>query len=298
MLIHIIDPDYNKRIRKFLNLNYRDYSALRIVDTLGVDELQNNTVLLTDDLTLISKTGSKIYYLSEQPESKANHIYKYQSFKRVLSQVAELKQVDNHKQRISAISSYVGGVGKTTVAQTMTKLLAGKYNAIYLPLIDGIALRDKDLSDFIFELASGHGAITLDDYIRQEGDIQVFSGFSQVQDLLEANLAQVVSALKEQLAQRGINELIIDLPPVVYLNQLPTWSDVLFIVKDAARHDEETAIQNGFNSAVDSSALVLHNRSYSTDCQHCLPEIDKTGKRSAFDAKLSEILKGVGYFAN
>lgn len=297
MLIHIIDPDYNKRIRKFLNLNYRDYSALRIADTISTDDLKNEPVVLTDNLKLNSTTGTKIYYLSEQPKSKVNHIYKYQSFKRVLSQVAELKQVDNHMQRISAISSYVGGVGKTTIAQAMTKLLASKHNAIYLPLIDSMAPSDKDLSDFIFELASGHGDITLDDYIRQDGDIQVFSGFSQVQDLLESNLEQVVSVLKEQMAQRGITELVIDLPPVVYFNQLPNWPDVLFIIKDAARHSEETAIENGFSNT-NGNVLMLHNRSYSTDCQHCLPAIDKTGNRSNFLTRLNEILKGVGYFAN
>ncbi len=284
MNIYLLDEAYKKRVKRFIQLNYGLSQKIRLLDDLAELDSSFSSRLLTDDVTL-ERSDVELHYIVESVDQRPNYYFKYQNFRHLMEQlVGNLTASDDVAlTRIIAITSLVGGVGKSTVARQIAKQLSKSRPCLLLTLLQPQTSSKQTLSEFV--VTQRHNKqFDLTNYVTKRDGIAELAGFFRAEELSDSVLKSVFSSVRQLFAKSPYREIIIDAPPLPYCQTLPDYVDYTYLISDAQRHAEEQNISSALqlpiahwqtivNRVVQPTARSLPDIIQMTDYQQALCNI-------------------------
>ncbi len=292
MIIYIKDLAYRQRIKTFIRQNFNQYGVIELLEEWR-DEYLDSDFILTDDNDLLVHNLPKIYYLSEQVSDSHLSIYKYQRFDQILNHIPTLsKSKTNIDFRIIAVTSLLGGAGKTKLAHSIIRNLNCHYRALYLPLLSpestGITL-----SDLAFELSFGGEVPELN--FRQDNSLLMLNGFKSLSDLVHADFKEILSYLRDYLLLQGISALVIDAGNYYFSNLLADNVRDIICVRDYQRQTEEERIVACYNQCLKSGHFLINKHPLAKEKNHLPLLTNIENEMHVFDNVVRNYLKEEGW---
>ncbi len=256
MNIYIIDEAYKKRIKRFMQMHYGLSQKINLLEDLAQLDRLPARQLLTDDLSLV-RPDCDVHYIVDAVDARPNYHCKHQNFKHLIEQlVGQITAVDDAvRTRLIVVTSLVGGVGKTTVARQMAKLLGRGQPSLVVALLTPQSSGRQTLSEFV--VTQRHNShFNLANYVVNDDGVAHLSGFFSPAELSDAVLAGVFDGVRQLFAKSPYREIVIDAPPLPYCQSLVNYVDCTYLVRSEARRLEEQKIIDGLQLPLNRWQLI------------------------------------------
>ncbi len=286
MYIYIRDNDYKKRIKRFTQFNYSAHKSLRIIDDLNLIDSRQSNLLLTDDLS-INRSDINVHHIVDGIAEGVNQHSKYQNFKQLLDQIDGrlTNSSANGRARMILVTSLVGGVGKSTVAQNITKIVGKKRHSLLLKLYAPKISSKNTLSEFVITQRHNR-SFNLKDYVSVENELHQVDGFFAAEELADEVITSIFDNARNLFDASVYQEIIIDAPPLPHCKALTHLVDHVYLVRSEQRFVEEEKIVTAMQLTIKNWSQIINNVNGGKNAR-CLPPLDND---MAYQVALSNIL--------
>ncbi len=286
MYIFIHDNDYKKRIKRFMQLNYSANKSLHIIDDLNLIDSRQSTLLLTDDLS-VNRPDLNVQYVVDGVVQGDNQHSKFQNFKQLIEQIGGNLTNENlkRKTRITLVTSLVGGVGKSTVAQNITKIIGRSGQSLLVNLFAPKTSGKNTFSEYVVTHRHNR-SFDLTKHVTVENGLNRLDGFFAAEELTDTVIASVFDSIKNLFSASPYQEIIIDAPAIPYCKAMAERVDHVYLIRSEKRFAEEEQIAANMQLQMADWSQIINGVSGKPSAR-CLPLLDN---EAAYDVALSEIL--------
>ncbi len=241
MHIYIRDQNYKKRIKRFMQLNFSTNKNLHLLDDINQLTKIQSSLLLTDDQSIV-RPDLNIHYLVDHIPQTDNQHHKFQNFRQLIEQIDNsILTMTKHKARIILVTSLVGGVGNSTVAQNIASILAKPADSLKVKLYVPKTSSKNTLSEFVITQRHNR-TFDIKKHVSIENGVHQLDGFFAAEELTETVLEDIFGSVKALFNASTYRNIIIDAPPLPYCRVLPKLVDHIYLVRSEQRFNEEAQI--------------------------------------------------------
>ncbi len=286
MYFYIVDSDYKKRIKRFIQMNYARYCQLEMIDDLAALNHLSDAILITDDLTINLETVD-VHYVVSSDDGRANYHYKYQNFKQLLAQLGAVSNCERRQAaRIIVVTSLLGGVGKSSMARAITNMLGRSRESLLLRLFVPKCSSKQTLSQFIASQRHNNN-FNLAAQTKHVDGIATLDGFFAAAELADNVLGDVFVEAKRLFDSSIYREIVVDATALPYCRSLFKFADHCYVLRSRQRRSEEAQLLADLQlDLADWQQIICSN---STD-DSTLYQLPDSADRQAYQEAVRNIL--------